>query len=74
LITLILDPNPKTRATLSQIKSHDFLNKGFQSLPLLMPSYTISIPPQRQFVKQFVNEKSMKLAVYPKKIVVTEEK
>lgn len=33
-----------------------------------MPSYTISIPPQRQFLKQFVNEKNMRLLVYPKKI------
>lgn len=33
-----------------------------------MPPYTISIPPQTNFLKQYVNEKNMKLLVYPKKI------
>lgn len=33
-----------------------------------MPPYTISIPPQNNYLKQYVSEKSMKLSVYPRKI------
>ena len=33
-----------------------------------MPPYTISIPPHASFLKQYVNEKNMKLLIYPKKI------
>lgn len=33
-----------------------------------MPSYTISIPPQNNYLKQYVSEKSMKLSVYPRKL------
>lgn len=50
------------------MKKHDFLNKDLQKIPKSMPSYTISIPPQANFLKLYVNEKNMKLLVYPKKI------
>ncbi len=33
-----------------------------------MPAYTISIPPQANFLKQYINDKTMKLSVYPKKV------
>ena len=33
-----------------------------------MPPYTISIPPQNNYLKQYVSEKSMKLSIYPRKI------
>jgi hypothetical protein len=33
-----------------------------------MPSYTISIPPHINFLKQYITEKNMKLLIYPKKI------
>lgn len=33
-----------------------------------MPAYTISIPPQANYLKQYINDKTMKLSVYPKKV------
>ena len=33
-----------------------------------MPPYTISIPPQSNYLKQYVSEKSMKLSIYPRKL------
>lgn len=51
------------------MKKHEFLNKDSQKIPKCMPPYTISIPPQINFLKQYVNEKNMKLLIYPKKIV-----
>ena len=34
-----------------------------------MPSYTISIPPQSKYLKQYVSERSMKLQIYPKRLI-----
>ena len=62
----MLDPNPRTRLTLQQIKSHDFISST--KIPSLMPSYTISIPPQNSYLKQYVGEKPAKLSIYPRKI------
>jgi len=50
------------------MKKHDFLNRDLQKIPKTMPPYTISIPPQANYLKQYVNEKNMKLLVYPKKV------
>jgi hypothetical protein len=33
-----------------------------------MPAYTISIPPQSSYLKQWVAEKPLKLSVYPRKV------
>lgn len=33
-----------------------------------MPPYTISIPPQSSYLKQWVGERPLKLAVYPRKV------
>ena len=69
LIKGILDPNPKTRFTLEEIRSSDFLSKELQKIPSTMPSYTISIPPQSKYMKQYVSERSMKLQIYPKRLI-----
>lgn len=66
LIKGLLDANPKTRISLSQIRKHEFL---FDSkVPVLMPAYTISIPPQNSYLKQWVGEKPAKLSIYPRKV------
>lgn len=62
----LLDSNPKTRLTLSQIKGHEFILN--QKIPPLMPPYTISLPPQNSFLKQYGSEKGLKLAIYPRKV------
>lgn len=66
LIKILLDPNPKTRITLQQLKIHPFLAN--QNIPAVMPAYTISLPPQSNFLRQYVSEQHIKLAVYPRKI------
>lgn len=33
-----------------------------------MPAYTISIPPQNSYLKQWVGEKPAKLSIYPRKV------
>ena len=33
-----------------------------------MPSYTISIPPQNSYLKQYISDKHLKLAIFPRKI------
>ncbi len=33
-----------------------------------MPPYTISIPPQSNYLKQYISEKHMKLSIFPRKI------
>jgi len=33
-----------------------------------MPAYTISIPPQNSFLKQWTNEQNIKLSVFPRKL------
>ena len=33
-----------------------------------MPSYTISIPPQNSFLKQWTGEQNIKLSVFPRKV------
>lgn len=33
-----------------------------------MPPYTISIPPQSSYLKQYMSEKHMKLSIFPRKI------
>ena len=68
MIKSILEPNPKQRITLANIKMHDFLNKSIQNLPLTLPPYTISIPPQNNYLKQYISDKHMKLSIYPRKI------
>lgn len=52
LIKGLLDANPKTRLTIAQVKNHDFLHNS--KVPSLMPPYTISIPPQSSYLKQWV--------------------
>jgi polo-like kinase 1 len=51
LIKHMLDPNPRTRATMQQIRSSEFLMS--QKIPSSMPAYTISLPPQSSFLKQY---------------------
>jgi len=38
-----------------------------------MPSYTISIPPQNSYLRQYMSEKHMKLSIFPRKISNTTE-
>ncbi len=38
-----------------------------------MPPYTISIPPQNSYLKQFMSEKHMKLSILPRKISNTSD-
>jgi len=37
-------------------------------VPPLMPSYTISIPPQSSYLKQWVGDRPVKLAIFPRKV------
>ena len=69
LIKLLLDPNPKTRISIQQIRGCDFLTS--QKIPPSMPPYTISLPPQSSFLKQYGSEKGAKLAIYPRKVSAT---
>lgn len=62
----MLDPNPRTRATLQQIRSSEFLTS--QKIPPSMPAYTISLPPQSSFLKQYGGDKGAKLTIYPRKV------
>lgn len=71
LIRHMLDPNPRSRATLQQIRGSDFLQG--QKIPPSMPAYTISLPPQSSFLKQYGGEKGAKLAIHPRKISAVED-
>ena len=64
----MLEPNPKYRISLEEIRNHDFLSKTTTKIPLVMPPYTISIPPQSSYLKQYMSEKHMKMTVFPRKI------
>lgn len=49
------------------MRNHDFLTKT--RIPISLPPYTISIPPENSFLKQYgCNEKPMKLTIFPRKI------
>lgn len=69
MIKQLLDPNPKTRINLQDIRRSDFIFN--QKIPPNMPPYTISLPPQSSFLKQYGCEKGIKLAIYPRKISAT---
>jgi serine/threonine protein kinase len=66
LIRGMLEATPKNRMTLAAVKTHDFVTAS--KAPPLMPPYTISIPPQSSYLKQWVGEHTAKLAIYPRKV------
>jgi hypothetical protein len=53
------------------VRGSDFLLN--QKIPPSMPAYTISLPPQSSFLKQYGGEKGAKLAIYPRKVSAGEE-
>jgi serine/threonine protein kinase len=68
LIKSLLEPNPKYRIKISEIRNHEFLTKNVIKIPLTMPAYTISIPPQNSYLKQYISDKHLKLTIFPRKI------
>lgn len=66
LIRGLLEPNPKNRLGLSQLRSQEWMSA---SGPELMPGYTISIPPQSSFLKQWsASEGASKLSIVPRRL------
>lgn len=68
LITCLLKKNPAQRLTLEQMKKHPFLNREINRVPDLLPAYTISIPPEGSYLRQYGSEKFTKVTILPRRI------
>lgn len=64
----LLRKNPQQRLSLEQMRKHPFLSKEIHKIPDLLPSYTISIPPEGSYLRQFGEEKFAKVTVLPRRI------
>lgn len=55
LITRILHSEPTKRPSLDDMLSHEFFTK-FTSIPKLLPSSTLAVPPSRSYVDEFMTQ------------------
>lgn len=68
LVTSLLKKNPSQRLTLDQMKKHPFLSRELHRVPDLLPSYTITIPPEGGYLRQFGSEKVAKVTILPRRL------
>lgn len=68
LITNILKKNPAQRLTLDQMKQHPFLSRDLHRVPELLPTYTITIPPEGSYLRQYNADKVVAVAIMPRRI------
>lgn len=68
LIRNVLKKNPAHRLTLSQMRQHPFLSRELHRVPDLLPTYTITIPPEGSYLRQYGADKIIAVAIMPRKI------